>query len=195
MTEPGYVYALINYAMPGLVKVGMTTRSPAGRIDELSGATGVPTPFELVYDVLVPDVAGAEAFVHAQLSAAGYRVSENREFFRAPIREVVRLMIHLRESMESADFVTSRRSTVAVPSLGDGERDALLREAAEVVVQNQQGSTSLLQRRLNVAYGRAARLIDELHSAGVLGPPDGPKPRDVLVGLDELDRICGPRRR
>ncbi|HXD49194.1 MAG TPA: DNA translocase FtsK 4TM domain-containing protein [Gemmatimonadaceae bacterium] len=77
---------------------------------------------------------------------------------------------------------------------GDGEdRDKLFREAAEVVVQNQQGSTSLLQRRLKVGYGRAARIIDQLHAAGVLGPPDGSKPRDVLVGLDSLDRICGPR--
>jgi S-DNA-T family DNA segregation ATPase FtsK/SpoIIIE len=74
-----------------------------------------------------------------------------------------------------------------------GDRDKLFREAAEVVVQHQQGSTSLLQRRLKVGYGRAARIIDQLHSAGVLGPPDGSKPRDVLVGLEELDRICGPR--
>ena len=74
-----------------------------------------------------------------------------------------------------------------------GDRDKLFREAAEVVVQNQQGSTSLLQRRLKVGYGRAARIIDQLQLAGVLGPPDGSKPRDVLVGLDELDRICGPR--
>lgn len=74
-----------------------------------------------------------------------------------------------------------------------GDRDKLFREAAEVCVQHQQGSTSLLQRRLKVGYGRAARIIDQLHTAGVLGPADGPRPRDVLVGLDDLDRICGPR--
>jgi S-DNA-T family DNA segregation ATPase FtsK/SpoIIIE len=74
-----------------------------------------------------------------------------------------------------------------------GDRDKLFRDAAEVVVQNQQGSTSLLQRRLKVGYGRAARIIDQLHAAGVLGPPEGSKPRDVLVGLDQLDHICGPR--
>ena len=74
-----------------------------------------------------------------------------------------------------------------------GDRDKLFREAAETVIQHQQGSTSLLQRRLKVGYGRAARIIDQLHTAGVLGPPDGSKPRDVLVGLDDLDRICGPR--
>jgi DNA segregation ATPase FtsK/SpoIIIE, S-DNA-T family len=74
-----------------------------------------------------------------------------------------------------------------------GDRDKLFREAAEVVIQHQQGSTSLLQRRLKVGYGRAARIIDQLQSAGVLGPPDGSRPRDVLAGLDDLDRICGPR--
>jgi DNA segregation ATPase FtsK/SpoIIIE, S-DNA-T family len=74
-----------------------------------------------------------------------------------------------------------------------GDRDKLFRDAAEAVIQHQQGSTSLLQRRLKVGYGRAARIIDQLHAAGVLGPPDGSKPRDVLMGLEDLDRICGPR--
>jgi S-DNA-T family DNA segregation ATPase FtsK/SpoIIIE len=74
-----------------------------------------------------------------------------------------------------------------------GERDKLFRDAAEVVIQHQLGSTSLLQRRLKIGYGRAARIIDQLHDAGVLGPPDGSKARDVLIGLDRLDEICGPR--
>jgi S-DNA-T family DNA segregation ATPase FtsK/SpoIIIE len=72
-----------------------------------------------------------------------------------------------------------------------GEKDALFREAAEACIQNQGGSTSLLQRRLRIGYGRAARIIDQLHYAGILGPPDGSKPRDVLVGFDQLDEYCG----
>ena len=75
----------------------------------------------------------------------------------------------------------------------EGDRDKLFREAATVCVQNLGGSTSLLQRRLKVGYGRAARIIDQLHLAGILGPPDGSKPRDVLVGLDDIERICGDR--
>jgi S-DNA-T family DNA segregation ATPase FtsK/SpoIIIE len=71
-----------------------------------------------------------------------------------------------------------------------GERDALFREAAEACIQNQGGSTSLLQRRLRIGYGRAARIIDQLHYAGILGPPDGSKPREVLVGFDQLDEYC-----
>jgi DNA segregation ATPase FtsK/SpoIIIE, S-DNA-T family len=72
----------------------------------------------------------------------------------------------------------------------EGERDALFRDAAEACIQNQGGSTSLLQRRLRIGYGRAARIIDQLHYAGILGPPDGSKPREVLVGFDQLDEYC-----
>jgi len=75
-----------------------------------------------------------------------------------------------------------------------GDRDPLFRQAAEVCIQNQLGSTSLLQRRMSIGYGRAARIIDQLELAGVLGPANGSKPRDVLVGLEELDEIVTPGR-
>ena len=71
-----------------------------------------------------------------------------------------------------------------------GDRDALFRQAAEVCIQNQLGSTSLLQRRMSIGYGRAARIIDQLEQAGILGPANGSKPRDVLVGLEDLDEIA-----
>jgi len=74
----------------------------------------------------------------------------------------------------------------------DGDRDSRFREAAEIVIQQRQGSTSLLQRKMKVGYGRAARMIDQLEAAGVLSPSEGAsKARDVLVGLADLDRICG----
>jgi len=76
------------------------------------------------------------------------------------------------------------------PGGEEGDRDALFREAAEACIQNQGGSTSLLQRRLRIGYGRAARVIDQLHAAGILGPPDGSKPREVLIGLSQLDEYC-----
>ena len=69
------------------------------------------------------------------------------------------------------------------------ERDDLFRQAAEVCIQHEQGSTSLLQRRLKIGYGRAARIVDQLHHAGVLGPPDGSKPREVLIGIAGLDLL------
>lgn len=71
------------------------------------------------------------------------------------------------------------------------ERDPLFREAAEICLQQQGGSTSLLQRKMRIGYGRAARIIDQLHAAGILGPPDGSKPRETLIGFEQLDEYCG----
>jgi S-DNA-T family DNA segregation ATPase FtsK/SpoIIIE len=64
---------------------------------------------------------------------------------------------------------------------GPGDRDELFEEAAHLIVRHQQGSVSLLQRRLKVGYSRAARLVDELEGAGIVGPFDGSKAREVLV--------------
>jgi S-DNA-T family DNA segregation ATPase FtsK/SpoIIIE len=91
------------------------------------------------------------------------------------------------EALEAAAREEAGGDAGAAP----GERDTLFRQAAEICIQNQLGSTSLLQRRMSIGYGRAARIIDQLEQAGILGPANGSKPRDVLVGLEELDEICG----
>lgn len=70
------------------------------------------------------------------------------------------------------------------------ERDTLFREAAEVIVNAQQGSASLLQRKLKLGYNRAGRLIDQLEAAGIVGPFEGSKARSVniqdMTGLDQF---------
>ena len=70
------------------------------------------------------------------------------------------------------------------------DRDKLFREAAEVLVIAQQGSASLLQRKLKLGYNRAGRLIDQLEAAGIVGPFEGSKARQVLVSdLQALDNL------
>ena len=70
------------------------------------------------------------------------------------------------------------------------DRDALFREAAEVIVTAQQGSASLLQRKLKLGYNRAGRIIDQMEAAGVVGPFEGSKARQVLISdLVSLDRL------
>ena len=78
-------------------------------------------------------------------------------------------------------------------SVADNERDARFDEALRLVIIHQQGSASLLQRRMKVGYSRAARLVDELEAAGIVGPPNGSsKGREVLVDeayLEELEEL------
>ncbi|OQX95614.1 hypothetical protein B6I21_04525 [candidate division KSB1 bacterium 4572_119] len=66
------------------------------------------------------------------------------------------------------------------------DQDELFNEALKLVVRHQQGSVSLLQRRLKVGYARAARMIDQLEDAGYVGPFDGSKAREVLIDEEEL---------
>jgi S-DNA-T family DNA segregation ATPase FtsK/SpoIIIE len=61
------------------------------------------------------------------------------------------------------------------------ERDELFEDAAHIIVQTQQGSTSLLQRKLKLGYNRAGRIIDQLEAAGIVGPFEGSKAREVKV--------------
>jgi S-DNA-T family DNA segregation ATPase FtsK/SpoIIIE len=70
-----------------------------------------------------------------------------------------------------------------------GDDDPLTWEAADIVVTSEMGSTSLLQRRLKVGYARAGRIMDILEQKGIVGPPDGSKPREVLVDVEELESI------
>jgi len=90
MRDLGYLYVLANSAMPNLVKIGKTTRTPEVRAKELSDVTGVPSQFIIVYEQLFEDCSAAESFVHTFLELRGYRVSDNREFFSAPVNEVVK---------------------------------------------------------------------------------------------------------
>ncbi|NBV30484.1 MAG: hypothetical protein EBR98_02890, partial [Chitinophagaceae bacterium] len=68
--------------------------------------------------------------------------------------------------------------------------DSLFDDAARMIVLQQIGSTSLLQRRMKLGYNRAGRLMDQLEIAGIVGPSQGSKPRDVLIKTEaDLQRL------
>ena len=72
---------------------------------------------------------------------------------------------------------------------GEGGEDGLLAEAARLIVRSGYGSVSLLQRKMKIGYVRAARIVDQLEEKGIVGAPQGSNPREVLMGVDELERI------
>ncbi|MFZ4543966.1 MAG: DNA translocase FtsK 4TM domain-containing protein [Saprospiraceae bacterium] len=70
------------------------------------------------------------------------------------------------------------------------ELDEMFDDAARLVVENQHGSTSMIQRRMKLGYNRAGRIMDQLHSMGIVGPTDGSKPREVLIyDIVELEKF------
>lgn len=87
---------------------------------------------------------------------------------------------------ESAYLLPEFEDEESGPSLVDlAERDVLFEEAARLIVMHQQGSTSIIQRKLKLGYNRAGRLIDQLEAAGIVGPFEGSKAREVLI-KDEM---------
>ena len=72
---------------------------------------------------------------------------------------------------------------------GEMRRDEKYDEALRIVIEMGRASTSVLQRRLRIGYGRAASIIDMMHREGIVGPEDGSKPRAVLVKADFLERL------
>jgi DNA segregation ATPase FtsK/SpoIIIE, S-DNA-T family len=116
--------------------------------------------------------------------------------------EIIRLQSPFVDTLELdkiVDFIGSQRgydSAYLLPEFeGEDEggasmvdlsdRDALFEEAARLIVNHQQGSTSLIQRKLKLGYNRAGRLIDQLEAAGIVGPFEGSKAREVLI-RDEM---------
>ncbi len=112
--------------------------------------------------------------------------------------EIAKLAAFLRRQYFDDEFVEAYGSDFDPPLADESSASGLidwnddkLREAAELVIAEGQGSVSRLQRRLGVGHARAGKLMDSLEALGVVGPHVGSKPRDVLVELGELPNIFG----
>jgi S-DNA-T family DNA segregation ATPase FtsK/SpoIIIE len=104
--------------------------------------------------------------------------------------EVERIIKHLRKQPKLPHYGLPQPAGNSAAGIGGGDggggQDNLYDQARRIVVQHQQGSISLLQRRLKIGYSRAARLMDEMEEEGVVGPPDGAKPRAVYLQPEDL---------
>lgn len=108
------------------------------------------------------------------------------------VQSVVSFLIDNNQDVQYNDDVTNAEVTAAVSEssgTGDGdERDVLFEQAAKFVIEKEKGSTSMLQRMFKIGFNRAARIIDQLEKAGVVGPDEGTKPRKVLMTLEEFEQ-------
>ena len=107
-------------------------------------------------------------------------------FVDTPEVEKICEFIGAQKGYDSAYLLPEYEGDEAGPSDVDlSERDSLFEEAARLIVMHQQGSTSLIQRKLKLGYNRAGRLIDQLEAAGIVGPFEGSRAREVLI-KDEM---------
>ena len=103
-------------------------------------------------------------------------------------------MKHVTDQSQADELIiASPKETLGAGGLVEAsennDSDDLFHEAVRLVVMHQQGSISLIQRRLKVGYSRAARLIDEMEQSGIVGPFTGSKAREVLVDESYLDSL------
>lgn len=144
MTMPDIVYVLTNEAMPGLVKVGLTTDSVEERISQLSTASGVPLPFECYFAAEVNDCARLEKTLHRLFSDS--RINPKREFFKVDPEKVV-LAISIgdfkeitpgvvkvdKEEQEALEKAKARRPRLRLDALGIKPGDELLFSRDETI--------------------------------------------------------------
>ena len=111
------------------------------------------------------------------------------EFWKAqaPAKYNEQLLEAPREEAEKSD--SAPEATGGVEGAAEGDDDALYQDAVRVCCEMGRASTSTLQRRLRIGYGRAAHLIDLMEKDGIVGPPDGTRPREVLKGRNWMKEI------
>ena len=89
-------------------------------------------------------------------------------------------VVHYTEEVTEQDVIIRTGSGKSVSGISGDDQDSLFKQAMNLVYQDGKASASLIQRRLSVGYARAARILDQLEAAGIVGPQQGSKPREVI---------------
>jgi hypothetical protein len=202
----GYLYILTNPTIPGLAKVGKTTREPAERVAELSAATGVASPFVLLYQHPAADCDAAEAWVHEALSARGWRHASNREFFSAPPHEIVALIAQAAQQerpTERADAAGARpEANDAVSYVSNSDEASEGEHLASLALQIMWGGedtladrprgAKLLRQAADLGFIPACQAVGRWLLRGELGlKKDWPSAYRYLVrGVEADDIVC-----
>ena len=179
----------------------IATQRPS--VDVITGLIKANFPSRIAFQVAskidsrtIIDMPGAEKLIgRGDMLYLGSGSSEPMRLHNAflSINEVEAIMDHIQSQPKSEELVLEsvREQTTLDTDSGDNADgdDELLNEAIKLVVIHQQGSISLIQRRMKVGYSRAARLIDRMEQLGIVGPFTGSKAREVMVDETYLEMI------
>ena len=193
MANAGYVYVLMNPSMQGLVKVGKTNRDPTTRVGELSSATGVPTPFSLIYSAYFNDCTQAEGFAHAYLESKGYRLASNREFFLAPTQEAIDAVLAARKN---DGIVTESEDEAEAPDSGE-LASALFRQAEDYYrgygdcLQDFDKAFKLYQQASSLGHWEATHQLGSMYRFGDGRPENLGKALEFYEKSTNQGHFCG----
>jgi S-DNA-T family DNA segregation ATPase FtsK/SpoIIIE len=179
----------------------VATQRPS--VDVITGVIKANFPSRIAFQVAtkidsrtIIEQSGAEKLIgRGDMLYLGHGSSEPVRLHNAflSLEEIRALMEHITQQPKAEELVLPGIKETQAGTTGEGGDmggfDDLFDEAVRLVVIHQQGSISLLQRRLKIGYSRAARLIDEMEQAGIVGPFTGSKAREVLVDESYLDSL------
>ena len=197
-----YICRLAQMARAAGMHLVIATQRPS--VDVITGVIKANIPSRISFAVssqidsrTILDSAGAEKLL-GRGDMLFYPVGESKpqrvQGAFISEEEVEHVVSFIKESQRDAQYEEDilehiNSATIASEGNGDGDRDELLDEAIEIVVESGQASASYLQRRLRIGFNRAARIIEELEECGVISRRDGSKPRQVLLSKDELENM------
>jgi hypothetical protein len=182
----------------------LATQRPS--VDVITGLIKANVPARIAFSVTslvdsktILDMSGAEKLLgQGDMLLTTSELSKPKRIQGAYVsdQEINDIINYIKEKSGEADYlegVTDRQKVSGVAGVGldgtYGDEDELMSEAQEIIMKAGKASTSLLQRRLSIGYGRAAKILDMLEQAGIVGPSLGSKPREILISKADFDRI------
>jgi hypothetical protein len=155
----GWIYVLANSTMKGILKIGRTDRTPSERADELSAATGVPTPFVIVWQEETGDSVSAEQEVHRLLE--GYRVNLGREFFQIDTKTAIDIVS--RACWRFAKTIVDSQNSNEV------EKEILeFRDALKILEVTGEIEPITIRVNLKVDLERSRQIFEKIKAAGLV---------------------------
>jgi hypothetical protein len=200
----GSVIRLAQMARAVGIHLILATQRPS--VDVITGLIKANIPARIAFSVTsaidsktILDTAGAEKLLgQGDMLISTPDTSRPKRLQGAYVsdKEIKDICDYIKDKSGEADYledVTERQQVKGMGGVGldgtSGDEDELLEEAKELVINANKASTSMLQRRLRIGYGRAASILDNLEESGIIGPSNGSKPREVLVSKEQYEAL------
>lgn len=157
----GWIYVLVNSSMPSVVKIGRTDRTPSERVYELSSATGVPTPFVLVWEEETGNSIEAELQIHKRLNDK--RVNSNREFFEVDAKSAIQIVVQV-----CSLYPVGAHSVPTEQRISHDRLDDLLVRSLRIVQETGSVEPRIIRMKLGANFEESRLVFEKLQIMGAI---------------------------